>query len=158
MQVDRLGLTISVQFCDESRQWRASISQTCWCPWSNPFLGAEHSWRKAAWGLGGLLPSGLQFRVCGFRFGAFRVLLQAFSGDELQTEFSDTLVGRPFVQRPPPLSRQARTGSRSSSSGSSSTTTTTTATTIFNWTLCQRAQHLAGDCRDVHHFDVKLAL
>ena len=20
----------------------------------------------------------------------------------------------------------------------------------FNWTLCERAQHLAGDCRDVH--------
>ena len=21
---------------------------------------------------------------------------------------------------------------------------------LFNWTLCERAQHLAGDCRDVH--------
>ena len=21
---------------------------------------------------------------------------------------------------------------------------------FFNWTLCERAQHLAGDCRDVH--------
>ena len=25
-----------------------------------------------------------------------------------------------------------------------------TTTTIFNWRLCERAQHLAGDCRDVH--------
>ena len=25
-----------------------------------------------------------------------------------------------------------------------------TITTIFNWTLCEWAQHLAGDCRDVH--------